>query len=226
MPFCLLDNKEKFEFDQSRLAEVFGQNSFDKFQVKKEILQLDLKPSNFLMQCHVIKDLLMNKRLFYEFMSSEKSFVISLRKCLRKRTLYEVIFRPVLRSDSTISILFEELLKTNKKRTIDVAYKPFSRIDQIVNCYFTSSIRNAYCTAIHLKKSPGNHVRAMLCMQQVFCAEKKSLESNLKTCCSMPGIVYKFENQNIQTFFDNRKFMGDPPFTIYFDSETTSSKKI
>ena len=42
----------------------------------------------------------------------------------------------------------------------------------------------------------------------------------------MPGIVYRFENQNIQTFFDNRKFMGDPPFTIYFDFETTSSKKI
>ena len=115
---ALLDNKEKFESDQSRLAEVFGQNSFDEFQVKKEILQLDLKPSNFLMQCHVIKDLLMNKRLFYEFMSSEKSFVISLRKCLRKRTLYEGIFRPVLRNYSAISILFEELLKTNKKRTM------------------------------------------------------------------------------------------------------------
>ena len=176
MPFCLLDNKEKFEFDQSRLAEVFGQNSFDKFQVKKEILQLDLKPSNFLMQCHVIKDLLMNKRLFYEFMSSEKSFVISLRKCLRKRTLYEVIFRPVLRSDSTISILFEELLKTNKKRTIDVAYKPFSRIDQIVNCYFTSSIRNAYCTAIHLKK--GLEITSEQCYacNKFFVQKKKSRE--------------------------------------------------
>ena len=55
---------------------------------------------------------------------------------------------------------------------VDVAYKPFSRIGQIVNCYFTSSMRNAYRTAIHLKKRPGNHFRAMLCMQQVFCAEK------------------------------------------------------
>ena len=42
----------------------------------------------------------------------------------------------------------------------------------------------------------------------------------------MPGIIYKFENQNIQTFFENIKFMGDLPFAIYFGSETTSGKKI
>ena len=42
----------------------------------------------------------------------------------------------------------------------------------------------------------------------------------------MPGIIYKFENQNIQTFFDNMKLMGELPFSIYFDFETTSCKKI
>ena len=42
----------------------------------------------------------------------------------------------------------------------------------------------------------------------------------------MPGIICKFENQNVQTFFDNMTFMGDLPFSIYFDSETNSGKKI
>ena len=42
----------------------------------------------------------------------------------------------------------------------------------------------------------------------------------------MAGIKYKFENQNVQTFFNNMKFMGDLPFFIYFDFETTSGKKI
>ena len=115
---ALLDNKKNFEFDQSTLAEVLRQNFFDELQGKKEIIQLDLKPSNFQMLCHIINGILMNKRLFYEFTSSEKSFVISLRKCLRIKTLYEGISRPVSRSDSTVSILLEELLKTNKKRTM------------------------------------------------------------------------------------------------------------
>ena len=34
-----------------------------------------------------------------------------------------------------------------------------------------------------------------------------------------------FENQNIQTFFDNMKFLGDIPFSIYFYLETTTGKK-
>ena len=42
----------------------------------------------------------------------------------------------------------------------------------------------------------------------------------------MPEIIYKFENQNIQIFFDNMKLMGDILFSIYFDFETTSGKKI
>ena len=45
-------------------------------------------------------------------------------------------------------------------------------------------------------------------------------------CGHMPGIIYKFGNQNIQTFFNNVKFMGDLPFSIYFNSETTSGKKV
>ena len=41
----------------------------------------------------------------------------------------------------------------------------------------------------------------------------------------MPEINYKFENLNIQTFFNKTKFMCDVPFSIYFDFETTSGKK-
>ena len=48
----------------------------------------------------------------------------------------------------------------------------------------------------------------------------------MNVCSSVLGIIYKFENQNIQTFFDNMKFIGDLPFSIYFDVETTSGKKI
>ena len=41
----------------------------------------------------------------------------------------------------------------------------------------------------------------------------------------VPGLVYKFKNQNIETFEDNFKFMGELAFFIYFDFETTYGKK-
>ena len=42
----------------------------------------------------------------------------------------------------------------------------------------------------------------------------------------MPSITYKVENQNIKTFFDNIKFMGDLLFSIHFDFETASGKNV
>ena len=38
----------------------------------------------------------------------------------------------------------------------------------------------------------------------------------------MPGIIYKFENQNIANFEVNLKKMGDITFTMYFDFETST----
>lgn len=65
--YCaLLQNKEKFEFGQSdaKFIAMFGQIFFDELQEKKYKLQLDLNLSNFQMQCRVINDILMNKKLF------------------------------------------------------------------------------------------------------------------------------------------------------------------
>ena len=60
---ALLDNKENFDFDQSRLVEVFGETFIDELQGKNEMFQLDLNPSSFQIQCHVINDILKNKIL-------------------------------------------------------------------------------------------------------------------------------------------------------------------
>ena len=41
----------------------------------------------------------------------------------------------------------------------------------------------------------------------------------------MPQMRYKFNNQNVQAFEDNFNFMGEVPFSVYFDFETTCGKK-
>ena len=38
----------------------------------------------------------------------------------------------------------------------------------------------------------------------------------------MPGVIYKFENQNLVTFGDNLKHMVDLPCVAYFDFEPTT----
>ena len=48
---------------------------------------------------------------------------------------------------------------------------------------------------------------------------------NIYVCVrKKPGVVYSFNNQHLTTFEDNFKLMGDQPFSVYFDLETTCGK--
>ena len=47
-----------------------------------------------------------------------------------------------------------------------------------------------------------------------------------KVCAVKEGIIYTFENGKIISFQDNFKFLGDVPFTVCFDFETTKGDVI
>ena len=42
-----------------------------------------------------------------------------------------------------------------------------------------------------------------------------------KVCAAKEVIIYTFDNRKIISFQDNFKFLGDVPFMVYFDFETT-----
>ena len=89
------------------------------------------------------------------------------------------------------------------------------------------SMRNADWVVLNETKNSLSIMTADQCYGcNKFFIERKSLERHMNVCGHFLRIVYKFENQNIQTFFDNMKFMGDLPFSIYFDLETTRGKKV
>ena len=119
--------------------------------------------------------------------------------------------------------LAENLIRQDYK-PIDIVYKSVSKINQIINCYFTTSMKNA-CRVVSGKNNVSTTADHRYCCNKFF-IERKSLERHMNVCDHLPGIIYKSENQNIQTFFDNMKVMGDIPFSIYFDLKTTTAKKV
>ena len=120
--------------------------------------------------------------------------------------------------------ILAENLTRQKYRFINIAYKPVSKINQTINCYFTTSMRNAYREVSRKNNVSTTADQCFGCNK--FFIKRNALERHMKVCGHIPGITYIFENQNIQTFFNNMKFMGDIPFSIYFDLETTTGKKI
>ena len=47
-----------------------------------------------------------------------------------------------------------------------------------------------------------------------------------QSCSKIPGITYKFQNEHLPSLEENFKLLGDLPFTVYFDLETTCGKKL
>ena len=59
-----------------------------------------------------------------------------------------------------------------------------------------------------------------------FASSKNEFSKHIKKCTSVEGITYNFENNKIISFQDNFKYLGDIPFTVYFDFETTTGDNI
>ena len=60
---------------------------------------------------------------------------------------------------------------------------------------------------------------------RIFFFLKKRCEDHMKNFSGVPGVLYKFESQNLITFQGNHKFIGELPFVTYFNFETTTTVK-
>ena len=100
-------------------------------------------------------------------------------------------------------------------------------MNETIDCFISNSIRLAYQALVYKGKGNFDSLTAKQCYgcNRIF-AGKKILEKHIKVCGSLPGIIYKFENQNISSFEDNFRFMGQLPFAVYFDLETPCRKKV
>ena len=54
----------------------------------------------------------------------------------------------------------------------------------------------------------------------------KKLKKHLSISAAREGIICAFDNGQIVNFQDNFKYMGDVPFTVYFNFETTTGSSV
>ena len=52
------------------------------------------------------------------------------------------------------------------------------------------------------------------------------MEKHLSVCSAKEGITYSFDNSQMIDYQDNYKYMGDLPFSINFDFETTTGDAV
>ena len=52
------------------------------------------------------------------------------------------------------------------------------------------------------------------------------MKEHLPVCSAKEGLMFSFDNSQIIDYRDSYKYMGDLPFSIYFDFETTTEDAI
>ena len=228
--YYFIDKKEDFDFCQEEkiLTNVLGVDLFGDLKSKKQILQLDLSICTFETQCHVINDLLMERKLFLRVYELRKKFRYMIRKIPNGKNISQRDLSACVEERFNGFHLVRKLAENEMRQNfklIDIVYKPVRKVNQIMGCYFSFLMRNAYRVTSEKKgQNVSTPDQCFACNK--FFIERKYLQRHMNVCGSMPEILYKFENQNIQTLFDNMTFMGDVLFSIYFDFETTPGKKV
>ena len=98
-------------------------------------------------------------------------------------------------------------------------------------CYFTNELHLAYRSYVSRKykgKDVINHRTVRQChyCENVFVKTDDAMAKHNKVCAAKEGVIYTFDNGKIVSFQDNFKFLGDAPFTVYFDFERTTDDTV
>ena len=110
---------------------------------------------------------------------------------------------------------------------INIVYQPSYDENIPVPCFFTDQIYLAYRSYVGRfekgKELISNRVvRQCYYCENFFAKNDESMKKHMSICAAREGITYSFDNGQIINFQDNLKYLGDVPFTVYFDFETTT----
>ena len=114
---------------------------------------------------------------------------------------------------------------------IDIAYEPTLDVKKPVLCYFAHQIFLSFHTGIEKMqngKKTMNHTTARQChyCRNYFVKSAEKMKKNLSVCTGRASFIYSFDNGKIIDYQDNFESLGDVPFSIYFDFETTTGSVV
>ena len=121
-------------------------------------------------------------------------------------------------------------LKSKEKKDfipIDIVYKWTLNDQKPIECFFAPKIEMAYNAIIELVRQGKKNISYRKPKQCHYCENgfiksEGKMQEHLSCCSGKAGFNYVFYNRKILNYQDNYGKIGDLPFTIYYDFETTT----
>ena len=144
------------------------------------------------------------------------------------------LFACVIQEFNGYELLRSNLNYSEKKNLllIDIVYEPTLNTEKPIECFFADEIHLGFNTSYD-KFVRGNKkkIKCHNTKQCPYCnnffmkAEKKMLE-HINSCAGQAGFSFSFDNGKIINYQDNFKKIGDLPFAVYYDFETTAGRVV
>ena len=121
--------------------------------------------------------------------------------------------------------------KTKEKknlRPLDIVYEPTKNVSEPIRCYFAPKIYLPFSSYYTWgEKTNRTHTAAKQCpyCQNFFLKTEEKMEKNVKCCAGQAGYSLVFD-QSVVNYQENFNKIGDVPFSIYYDFETTTGSAI
>ena len=99
--------------------------------------------------------------------------------------------------------------------------------NKIIECFFTPKIHLGFRTTIKKSKKGGNvlnhtHVKQCHYCSNYFIKSDEKMKKHLSICSCNAGFIFSFDNGKMVDYQDHYRNLGNFPFSIYYDFETTT----
>ena len=220
-------NKETEQFSEEELKTKIGESLFEKLKRQEENCILDLDRLNFENMCFDLNEIILDSNLFLRVYKRRDKFRYLFHRTEEKNNTIKTLSSCLHAKFNGFNVAAPYLENSQKKdlQPIDVIHEPVRDPTQVINCYFSKDMRFAYFGKIPRWDRDLNVTnRPYECYYcNKYFARKNKFESHIKNCSGKPGVVYNFNIQNMASYEDNLKYVGDLPFSVYADFETSAS---
>ena len=214
--------------------ETLGNELFIELKKIEKSTMLNHSIFGFFDPCKLINDVLCEYGFFLPFFERQNKFRYQLkRKVKEKNQMKRELSACIIQKFNGYELLRNHLNSTERKNfiPIDIVYEPTLNEKKTIVCFFAPEISLGYYTSydkMRKRKKVTNHTRARQChyCNNFFIKSAEKMQKHLSCCAGKAGFTFSFDNGKIINYQGHYKNLGDLPFAVYYDFETTTGSVV
>ena len=176
---------ELLSFNEQNTQIALGLDFISRLNELKDRIRLSVEMNDFEPKMHLVNDLLFEKKMFLRLFKKKSKFRYLIKKGNEKKN--EIKKEVLACIDMHCNGFNVSCHLCNKDQQIefqpvDIICKPVKRVDEIIECFYSTEIFQAFTIRLQGKSRISTHTGHLCYYCNDYCAGNQSFEGQLKSC--------------------------------------------